>query len=159
MTAQVCGQPAPIAMIAIVGASNLSHSVVAQTGCSNPYSLQIFAQPDFEENVVSAADVSTQTEQQIGINEQQNSKQQKVNWKTIISELQKDIVKIDIDCVRIVTDDDDIILIEQKGKEKVKEIELIMETVESQWNIQDINWEKGLINGSDMEQIVDMFRN
>ena len=39
-----------------------------------------------------------------------------------------------------------------------KEIELIMETVESQWNIQDINWEKGLINGSDMEQIVDMFR-
>ena len=33
-----------------------------------------------------------------------------------------------------------------------------METVESQWNIQDINWEKGLINGSDMEQIVDMFR-
>ena len=30
--------------------------------------------------------------------------------------------------------------------------------MESQWNIQDINWEKGLINGSDMEQIVDMFR-
>ena len=82
-----------------------------------------------------------------------------MNWKTIISELQEDIDKIDIDCVRVVTDDDDdIILIEQKGKEKVKEIELIMETVESQWNIQDINWEKGLINGSDMEQIVDMFR-
>ncbi len=82
-----------------------------------------------------------------------------MNWKTIISELQEDIGKIDIDCVRVVTeDDDDIILIEQKGKEKVKEIELIMETVESQWNIQDINWEKGLINGSDMEQIVDMFR-
>ena len=49
-------------------------------------------------------------------------------------------------------------MIEQKGKEMVKEIELIMETVESQWNIQDINWEKGLINGSDMEQIMDMFR-
>ena len=158
MTAQVCGQPAHIAMTAIVGASNLSHSVVAQTGGSNPYSLQIFAQPDFEENVVSAADVSTQTEQQIEINEQQSSEQQKVNWKTIISELQEDIDKIDIDCVRVVTDDDDIILIEQKGKEMVKEIELIMETVESQWNIQDINWEKGLINGSDMEQIVDMFR-
>jgi len=153
MTAQVCGQPAHIAMTAIVGASNLSHSVVAQTGGSNPYSLQIFAQPDFEENVVSAADISTQTEQQIEINEQLSSEQQKVNWKTIISELQEDIDKIDIDCVRIVTDDD-----EQKGKEKVKEIELIMETVESQWNIQDINWEKGLINGSDMEQIVDMFR-
>ncbi len=58
MTAQVCGQPAHIAMTVIVGASNLSHSVVAQTGGSNPYSLQIFAQPDFEENVVSA-DVST----------------------------------------------------------------------------------------------------
>ncbi len=77
---------------------------------------------------------------------------------TIISELQEDIDKIDNDCVRVVTDDDDIILIEQKGKERVKEIELIMETVESQWNIQDINWEKGLINGSDIEQIVDMFR-
>ena len=157
MTAQVCGQPAHTAMTAIVGASNLSHSVVAQTGGSNPYSLQIFAQPDFEENVVSAADVSTQTEQQIEINEQQSSKQQKVNWKTIISELQEDIDKINIDCVRVVTDDDDIILIEQKGKEMVKEIELIMETVESQWNIQDINWEKGLIDGSDMEQIVDIF--
>ncbi len=43
-------------------------------------------------------------------------------------------------------DDDDIILIEQKGKGMGKEIELIMETVETQWNIQDINWEKGLIN-------------
>ncbi len=43
MTAQVCGQPAHIAMTAIVEASNLSHSVVAQTGGSNPYSLQIFA--------------------------------------------------------------------------------------------------------------------
>jgi hypothetical protein len=64
-------------MTAIVGASNLSHSVVAQTGGSNPYSLQIFAQPDFEENVVSVADVSTQTEQQIEINEQLSSEQQK----------------------------------------------------------------------------------
>jgi len=128
MTAQVCGQPTHIAMTAIVGASNLSHSVVAQTGGSNPYSLQNFAQPDFEENLVSAADISTQTEQQIEINEQLSSEQQKVNWKTIISELQEDIDKIDIDCVRVVTDDDDdIILIEQKGKEKVKEIELIME--------------------------------
>ncbi len=51
-----------------------------------------------------------------------------------------------------------LFLIEQKGKEMVKEIELIMETVERQWNVQDINWEKRLINGSDMEQIVDMFR-
>jgi hypothetical protein len=89
-------------MTAIVGASNLSHSVVAQAGSSNPYSLQIFAQPDFEENVVSAADVSTQTEQQNEINEQQSSEQQKVNWKTIISELQEDIDKIKIDCVRVV---------------------------------------------------------
>ncbi len=132
--------------------------MVAQTGGSNPYSLQIFAQPDFEENVVSVADVSTQTEQLIEINEQQSSEQQKMNWKTIISELQEDIQKIDIDCVRVVTDDDDIIiLIKQEGKEIGKEIELIMETVERQWNIQDINWEKGLIDGSDMEQIVDIF--
>ncbi len=103
-------------------------------GGSNPYSLQIFAQPDFEENVRSAADISTQTEQQIEINGRLSSEQQKVNWKTIISELQEDIDKIDFDCVRgvIDDDDDDIILIEQKGKEKVKEIELIMETVESQ---------------------------
>ncbi len=45
-------------MTAIVGASTLSHSVtvVAQTGGSNPYSQQTFAQPDFEEKVVSAAD-------------------------------------------------------------------------------------------------------
>jgi hypothetical protein len=81
-----------------------------------------------------------------------------VNWTATISELQEDIDKINIDCVRVVTDDDDIILIEQKGKEMVKEIELIMETVERQWNIQDIDWEKGLINGSEMEQIVDMFQ-
>ncbi len=64
MTAQVCGQPAHIAVIAIVGASTLSHSVVAQTGGSNPYSLQSLAQPVFKENVVSAADVSTHTGQQ-----------------------------------------------------------------------------------------------
>ncbi len=57
------------------------------------------------------------------------------------------------------TDDDyDIILIEKKGKEMIKEIELIIKTVESQWNIQDFNWEKGLLNRSDMKQIVDMFR-
>ncbi len=54
--------------------------------------------------------------------------------------------------------DDDINLIEQKGKDMVKAIELIMETVERQWNIQDIIWEKGLINASYMEQIVGMFR-
>ncbi len=101
MTAQVCGQPAHIAMTAIVGASNLSLSVVAQTGGSNPYSIQNFAQPDFDQNVVSAADVSTQTEQQIGKNEQQSSEQQNVNWKTIISELQEDMDKIHIDCVRV----------------------------------------------------------
>ncbi len=66
---------------------------------------------------------------------------------------------MDIDCVRVVTDDDDdIILIEQKGKEMGKEIEPIMEAVVRQWNIQDIKWERGLINGSDMEQIVDIFR-
>ncbi len=74
-TAQVCGHPAHIAMTAIVGASTLSHSVVAQTGGSNPHSLQNFAQPNFEVNVVSAAEVSTQTEHQIELNEQvQNSK-------------------------------------------------------------------------------------
>ena len=62
---------------------------------------------------MSAADISTQTEQQIETNEQQSSEQQKVNWKTITSDLQKDIDKIDIDWVRVVTDDDDdIILIE-----------------------------------------------
>jgi hypothetical protein len=27
----------------------------------------------------------------------------------------------------------------------IQEIELIMETMESQWNIQNINWDKGLI--------------
>jgi hypothetical protein len=72
---------AHIAMTAIVGASTLSHSAVAQTGVSNPYSLQNFAQPDFEENVVSAAaaDVNTQTEQQIEIDEQQISEQKKVS--------------------------------------------------------------------------------
>ncbi len=36
-----------------------------------------------------------------------------------------------------------------------KAIELNMEAVERQWNIQNNNWEKALINGSDMEQIVD----
>ncbi len=40
----------------------------------------------------------------------------------------------------------------------VKEIEQFMETVERQWIIQGISWEKGLINGSDIEQIVDVFR-
>ncbi len=78
MTAQVCWQPAHIAMTAIVGASTLSHSVVAQLGGSNPYSIQNFAQPDFEENVLSAADVSTHTEKQIEIDELQSSEQQKV---------------------------------------------------------------------------------
>jgi hypothetical protein len=83
-----------------------------------------------------------------------------LNGKTINSELQEDIDKIDIDCVRVVTDDDDDdddILIEQKGKYMFKDIELILETVERQSNIQDIIWEKGLIYGSDMEQIVDVF--
>ncbi len=47
MIAQVCWQPAHIAMTVIVGASSLSHSVVAQTGGSNPYSLQSFELPDF----------------------------------------------------------------------------------------------------------------
>jgi hypothetical protein len=146
----VCGQPAHIAMTAIVGASTISHSVVAQTG-----GLAF----KFSRNQISVADVSTQTVQQIEINEKQSSEQQKVNWKTIISELQEYIDKINIDCVIVVTDDKDFfILIQQKGKEMVKEIELIMETVESQWNFQDIDWEKGLINGSDMEQIVNMFR-
>ncbi len=68
-----------------------------------------------------------------------------MNWKTIISALQEDFDKIDINCVRVVTDDDDdIILIEKKGKEIGKEFELIMETVETQWNIQDDNWDKRL---------------
>ncbi len=54
-----------------------------------------------------------------------------MNWKTILLELQEDIDKIDIDCVRVVTDGvDGIILIEQNGKEMIKEIELIIETVE-----------------------------
>jgi hypothetical protein len=53
MTAQVRGQPAHIAMTAIVGASILSHSVVAQTGGSNTESLQNFAQPELKENVVT----------------------------------------------------------------------------------------------------------
>ncbi len=65
-------QPAHIAMTVIVRASTLSHSVVAQTGGGNPFSPQNFAQLDFEENVVLAADVSTQTEQQVEINEQQS---------------------------------------------------------------------------------------
>ncbi len=98
-------------------------------GGSNPYSLQKIAQPDFEENSLAAPDVSTQTEQHIEINEPYSSEQQKVNWKIIILELQEYIDKIDIDCVRVVTDvDDDIIL---KGKEMIKEIELIMDTVET----------------------------
>jgi hypothetical protein len=53
----------------------------------------------------------------------------------------------------VTDEDDEIILIEQKGKEMVKEIELIMETVETQWNIQDINWGKGLISSSVIKQL------
>ena len=76
-----------------------------------------------------------------------------MTWKTITSELQGDIDKIDIDCVRVVTDDDDdIILMEQKEKEMIKEIEPILESVETKWSIQDDNWGKGLISRSDMEQ-------
>ncbi len=51
-----------------------------------------------------------------------------------------------------------IILIEQKGKEMSKEIELIMETVETQWNIQDDNWGKRFISSSDIEQLAEKFR-
>ncbi len=107
---------------------------MAQTGGSNPYCLQNFAQPEREEYVVSAADVSTQTEQEIKIKEQQSLEEQKLYWKTIISELQEDIDKFYIDCVRgvMTDDDDDIILIEQKGKEITKKRELIMDTVEIQ---------------------------
>ncbi len=94
-------------MTAIVGASTLSYSVVAQTGGSNPCSLQIFAQPDFEENVVSAADVSTQTEQKLEINEQQSSEQQRVNWKMIISELQEELIRSILIVLEFVIDDDD----------------------------------------------------
>jgi hypothetical protein len=90
MTARVCGQPVHIAMTAIVGASTLTHSLVAQTG-EVILTVFKFLRKRFSErmfNVVSAPDVSTQTEQQIEINEQQSSGQQNVNWKTIISELQ-----------------------------------------------------------------------
>ncbi len=92
----MCGQPDQIAMTAIVGASYLSHSVVAKTGVSNPYSLEVFAQPDFKENVVivvSAADVSTQTEQQSEKKQQQSSEQQKVNWKTIYQSYRKTLLR------------------------------------------------------------------
>ncbi len=54
--------------------------------------------------------------------------------------------------------DDGFILIEQKGKETIKEIELIIETVETQWIIQDVNWGKRLISSSDMEQLAGKFR-
>jgi hypothetical protein len=144
MTAQVCGQPAHIAMTAIVRASTHTHSVVAQTVGSNPYSLQKFAQPEHEEFVVSAAGVSTQTEQQIEINHQCTAefRTAKSELEDSLSELQEDIDTINIDCVRVVTDDDDddIILIEQKEKGRIKQSELIMETTETQWNIQDDNW-------------------
>ncbi len=74
--------------------------------------------------------------------------------------LQEDIDKIDIDCVGVVTDDDDdIILIEQKGKEMGKEIKLIMETVwKDNGTFRLLTGKRDLINGSGMEQIVDMFR-
>jgi hypothetical protein len=108
--------------------------------------------------MLSAPDVSTQTKQQIEINEQQSSEQQKVNRKTIKSELQEDMNKVDIDCVRVVTDDDDdIILFSQKGEELIRKIVLIMETVESQWNFQDNNGEKRFISSSDMEQLSEKF--
>jgi hypothetical protein len=78
-----------------------------------------------------------------------------------VTRLQEEIDKIDIDRVRVVTDDDDdIILIEQKleGKAVIIEIEHIMDTVETQWNIQDFKWEMGLINAGDIEQKEDMYR-
>ncbi len=77
MAVQVCRQPDDFAMTAIVGSSTFSHSVLVQTGGGNTESLQNFAQPELEENVLPLTDASTQTEQQIEINEQQNSEQQK----------------------------------------------------------------------------------
>jgi hypothetical protein len=40
----------------------------------------------------------------------------------------------------------------------IKEIELIMETVKTQWNIQDDKWGKRLISSIDMEQLAGKFR-
>jgi hypothetical protein len=40
----------------------------------------------------------------------------------------------------------------------VKETELIMEAVETQWKIQDDNWGKELISSSDMEQLAGKFQ-
>ena len=93
------------------------------------------------------------------MNEQQNSEQQKSNCKLIVSELQDDIDKIDVDYVRVVTnDDDDIVLMKQKGKDTIKEIEKHMDRVETQWNIQSENWGKGFISGIDGDQIADAFQ-
>jgi hypothetical protein len=80
-------------MTAIVGASIFSHSVVAQIRGSNPYSLKNFAQPDFEENVVSAADISTQTEQQMEMNEQQSSEQQKETERQLYQSYRKTLIR------------------------------------------------------------------
>ena len=93
------------------------------------------------------------------MNEQQNSEQQKSNCKLIVSELQDDIDKIDVDYVRVVTnDDDDIVLMKQKGKDTIKEIEKHMDRVKTRWNIQSENWGKGFISGIDGDQIADAFQ-
>ena len=55
-------------------------------------------------------------------------------------------------------DDDDIVLMKQKGKDTIKEIEKHMDRVETQWNIQSENWGKGFISGIDGDQIADAFQ-
>ncbi len=96
-----------------------------------------------------ATDASTQTEQQIEFNEQQNSEQQNLNWKLIVSELQEVIDKMYVDFVRVVRNDYDdiqVILKEQKAIDTIKVIKKIMDRVETEWDIQSANWGKGLIS-------------
>jgi hypothetical protein len=61
-------------------------------------------------------------------------------------------------CQRCDSDDDDDILIKQKGKEKIREIELNMKTVVTQWNIQDDNWEKRFIFSSNVKKLAEKYR-
>jgi hypothetical protein len=148
MTAISKGQPGHIVLTAIVG--NLPHSkptVVTQTGGSSN-DFEEFAQPELD----------IQNEQQTEENKEIQNLKQQSNWNITTSELQYKIDKINVEEFFTSFSSDDFVLLDEKVKEKMKDINQLMDTVDAKWELAYTEWQRQIMSTDEIEAIDEIFR-
>jgi hypothetical protein len=84
---------------------------------------------------------------------------QQSNWNITTSELQDEIDTINVEEFFTFVSSDDFVLLDEKVKEKMKDINQLMDTVDAKWELAYTEWHTQIMSTDEIEASMKSFAN